>query len=106
MQPVNRGDQTLCDKCGQKVPVDNNMVYLDHFRQPGIGVLFNHARHLLPVRDPETGEATCHGSPSRAQYIEGQPRDTRGGYPYDSDKEASHREAYAKMQALALEKSA
>lgn len=59
--------------------------------------LFAIPRHLLPV--VEDGKVVCEGSPSRAQYIEGQPRDPRGSlYPYDETIEAQRRAAYASMQ--------
>ena len=43
-------------------------------------------RHFLPTEN-------CQGSPSRAQYIEGQPKDQRG-YQYDEKLESSYRAAY------------
>jgi hypothetical protein len=41
----------------------------------------NKNRHLLPVVDGK-GKIICEGSPSRAQYLEGQPRDKRKEFPY------------------------
>lgn len=80
-----------CDKCGKPVEYSNDASRLDALVTgcPEI-VLFASARHLLPAGD-------CEGSPSRAQYIEGQPRDTRG-YEYDPELELKIREAYAAMQ--------
>lgn len=49
-------------------------------------------RHLLPIEG-------CVGSPSRAQYLENQPRDPR--YPYEYDQEAAWRDAYDKLCKLA-----
>lgn len=46
-------------------------------------------RHLLPVFLKNI--QACEGSPSRAQYIEGQPRDTREGSSYDEELEESWR---------------
>lgn len=55
-----------------------------------------YSRHFLPVCDT-AGNVLCEGSPSRAQYIEGQPRDTRG-YAYVEASEPIFRAAYAKAQ--------
>lgn len=87
-----------CDKCGREVPHDNDAVGFDVCRG-GSPLLYLGAvpRHLLPVLDGE--EVVCTGSPSRAQYLEGQPRDPRPGSQYDPELEASHREAYTKLLA-------
>jgi hypothetical protein len=53
-------------------------------------VAANSSRHFLPT-------PTCQGSPSAAQYIEGQPRDQRG-YPYDEAAESKWRAAYQIVQ--------
>lgn len=47
----------------------------------------------------ENGIQICEGSPSRAQYIEGQPRDSRAPYAYRPEWEQRYRDAYAKAQA-------
>jgi hypothetical protein len=80
-----------CDKCGQPVCPSNNVTFFDAFRRgsPLLPFVFV-SRHLLPVM--EDGAVVCEGSPSRAQYLEGQPRDPR--YPYQSDLEGSYRDAY------------
>ena len=82
----------LCDKCGKPVPRENNTAYILYlaFEDPR-AALFGPPRHFLPV--VEEGELVCEGSPSRAQYIEGQPRDRRG-YPYDESVEPFFREGY------------
>lgn len=49
------------------------------------------ALHFLPVPG-------CEGSPSRYQYLEGMPRDTRPGIVYDPRREAPIRAAYAEVQ--------
>jgi hypothetical protein len=80
----------MCDKCGKEVPDENNAslldIYLGDYR-----AIFAQPRHLLPTDD-------CEGSPSRAQYIEGQPKDTRSEYPYESYWEVRTRAAYEQMQ--------
>jgi hypothetical protein len=78
-----------CDKCGQEVPWENDATIVESFYQdsPGFILLYG-ARHFLPTED-------CKGSPSRAQYIEGQPRDTREAYPYNPMRERRWRHAYA-----------
>jgi len=98
-----------CDKCGQPVAAGNNLliVGLVAKRITNHGVdydpadcdvwdltvgLSHQSRHFLPT------EEGCEGSPSRAQYIEGQPRDMRG-FSYDPDKEALFRAAYARVKS-------
>ena len=65
---------TTCDKCGKPVDPSNDASILEAIfaGEPAIAVWMV-GRHLLPVEG-------CQGSPSRAQYLEGRPRDTRG-YP-------------------------
>lgn len=78
-----------CDKCHMDVPFDNDATFIESIvtGQP-FTILANKARHFLPTEN-------CEGSPSRAQYIEGQPRDKRG-YPYNPEMEQVWRDAYAK----------
>lgn len=83
---------SVCSKCGKPVSRDNDAVELDYRR----GVLSAAAyltvpsRHLLPTGD-------CEGSPSRAQYLKGQPRDTRG-FGYHPELEGPIRQVFAAMQ--------
>jgi hypothetical protein len=85
----------LCDKCNTEVKSNNDATILDAIiNNNPESILFNHARHLLPV--VENGVIICEGSPSRAQYIEGQKRDTRG-YKYYPEYESVVREAYKKL---------
>ncbi len=85
-----------CDKCGHDVPRNNDAVELEAILGGNPLVILGHRpRHLLPVQ--ENGEVVCEGSPSRAQYLEGQPRDTRG-YKYFPEREQAIREAYAQLQ--------
>jgi len=86
---VGRIPPLVCDKCGEAVPDHNDAVRLDIELGAGPGLITAQPRHLLPTE-------TCPGSPSRAQYLEGQPRDDR--YPYDPQYEAAVRAAYARMQ--------
>jgi hypothetical protein len=81
-----------CDKCGGQVERSNNACVIHDlvFGTDFSEILPQH-RHLIPI--PEI----CEGSPSRAQYIEGQPRDARG-YPYLEEYEESYRAAYRSMQ--------
>ncbi|MFZ2682115.1 MAG: hypothetical protein WAZ14_03420 [Patescibacteria group bacterium] len=105
-----------CDKCRTSVTPDNDALALDlmmkkmakygfDFKEEELDEegrwmntawLAHGSRHLLPVMDGE--EVVCAGSPSRAQYIEGQPRDERG-FIYDSSREVLHRAAYARIQS-------
>jgi hypothetical protein len=80
-----------CDKCGTPVPPDNDATWVaSEYHHAPMAIVMFHARHFLPV--VEDGKVICPGSPSRAQYIEGQPPDPR--YPYDKDQEPKWREAY------------
>lgn len=88
---------TKCDKCGTEVPENNDAVVFEAIRTDNPLFCLALSRHLLPVI--EDGTVVCEGSPSRAQYLEGQPRDTRG-YTYYSDYESVSRKAYAELQNL------
>ncbi|MHA2264985.1 MAG: hypothetical protein ACXAEN_21540 [Candidatus Thorarchaeota archaeon] len=83
---------TLCDKCGDVVPWENDATIVESYFHGKAGAVFlSLSRHFLPTDK-------CEGSPSRAQYIEGQPRDTRD-YPYNPKHESKWRSAYAQAQA-------
>jgi hypothetical protein len=84
---------TTCDKCGEPVPQSNDAVALDVILHADVLLIFGQPRHLLATEN-------CPGSPSRAQYIEGQPRDERTAYPYNEELEPVIRDAYAKLQEL------
>lgn len=88
---------TTCDKCGIEVPERNDVAIFEAHRTGNVFFYLVNSRHLLPV--VENGVVVCEGSPSRAQYLEGQPRDTRG-HTYDHDHEAVSRKAYAELQQL------
>ena len=88
-----------CDKCGIEVPATNNAVYLDIIITQNPLLVLAVSRHLLPLI--EDGTTVCAGSPSRAQYIEGQPRDLRGDFPYNNSMEARVRLAYVKLLKMA-----
>jgi hypothetical protein len=87
----------ICDKCGTEVPMNNDATVIEShvFDNPMI-ILMNQSRHFLPVFENQV--MVCEGSPSRAQYIEEQPRDTRSDYPYHLEWEAKWRDAYAKVK--------
>ncbi|MEN9613850.1 MAG: hypothetical protein RLZZ347_157 [Candidatus Parcubacteria bacterium] len=86
-----------CDKCGCTVPPTNDVAVLLALMDEGlVTAVLMQSRHFLPVIGPN-GEVVCPGSPSRAQYIDGQPRDSRNEYPYDSLREIEFRRAYQKM---------
>ncbi len=85
-----------CDKCKRDVPQSNDATELEAIMTSNPLVILGHKpRHLLPVFEGD--QMVCNGSPSRAQYLEGQPRDTRG-YKYDAKLEFEFRAAYAQMQ--------
>lgn len=80
-----------CDKCGKEVPMNNDATVVDSVLYGAPVIVFaSRARHFLPTED-------CEGSPSRAQYIEGQPRDTRG-YAYLPEWEERVRAAFEAVQ--------
>lgn len=83
----------VCDKCHRKVSPENDASVLD--LKTGIALLHN-PRHLLPVIVEDV--VVCEGSPSRAQYIDGQRRDKRSRYQYRTEYEDQFRAAYAEMQ--------
>jgi len=85
-----------CDKCGKDVDPKNDAVDFDFLRKyghrpDGFSKLNYGARHLLPTAD-------CVGSPSRAQYIDGQKRDTRMEYQYRPGLEKEYRAAYTLLE--------
>ena len=85
----------VCDRCGKRVEPSNDALYLDiqmGLLPPIVAVMTHTSRHLLP-------EGGCVGSPSRAQYLAGQPRDRRG-YAYCQEIEGEMRVAYQRMQGL------
>lgn len=80
----------VCDKCGLPVArSDDAVVIASYAENAPMMLLVYRARHFMPSE-------TCPGSPSRAQYIAGQPRDTRG-YRYDTAQETRYRQAYARV---------
>lgn len=91
-----------CDKCKTDVPVTNDATIFDAILtgNPFYGLAIS--RHLLPVFDGET--MICSGSPSRAQYIEGQPRDERSAYAYFPELELERRRAYEALQRVTIDK--
>jgi hypothetical protein len=87
---------STCDKCGGIVPLHNDAVFVEALTKdtPEL-LLIAKSRHFLSV--VKNGVTLCEGSPSRAQYIAGQPRDRRG-YRYDTNLEAKIRIAYAQAK--------
>lgn len=99
---LREATHNLCDKCGLPVPFENDMTQvMAATGLEGAELIPSlwYSRHFLPVVD-EDGTVVCKGSPSRAQYLEGQPRDTRG-YPYYPELESVYRMAWAKVQGQA-----
>lgn len=85
----------ICAKCLKPCPKENDVAYIESYI-PGNGavLLFMPSCHLLPTED-------CIGSPSRAQLIEGQPRDPRPEYPYDPERAKIYMGAYkAALESL------
>jgi len=92
------GSQDFCDRCGEAVPPQNDVREFDALLMDNPVILFvGHSRHILPV--VKDGAVTCPGSPSRAQYIEGQPPDPRARYAYDPKSEERYRTAWRRLQA-------
>lgn len=85
-----------CDKCGRTVPPGNDVVHLLAAGGDPVVLLTNRSRHLLPVT--QGTEVVCEGSPSLAQYLEGQPHDSRPQYAYKPEREPVVRKAYDFLQ--------
>lgn len=102
-----------CGKCGRPVHCRDDVAYFDFMREKmrlhGIhfvdavvdpwvntALLKTQSWHLLPLKDGD--EVVCEGSPSRYQYLEGQPRDTRCDMRYMAELEVVSRAAYARLQ--------
>src|SRR5260370_13871144 len=81
------------DKCGKPVPSWNDAARVAFQVSHRLELLKAKTRHFLPVEG-------CEGSPSRAQYIEGQPCDGRPGASYDESEEAVWRAAYERLREL------
>lgn len=90
----------ICHKCKKPVSVRNDGGHIGYlvFSDPTGLQCGPHTTHFLPV--VENGIVLCEGSPYRAQYLEGQPRDKRH-FLYFKSSEAPVRAAYQKLQALA-----
>lgn len=86
-----------CDKCGTAVPIQNDVSYLRFILTGNPNHLLMLSRHLLPVVQNDV--TMCEGSPSLAQYLKGQPRDTRG-YPFNVSQIERIRAAYAILLSL------
>lgn len=93
----------ICDKCGREVePINDIRVF-----EAGLGLYpelrfatMSTSRHLLPVI--EDGKKVCEGSPSRAQYLEGQPQDLRCAmFPYEEEVEKLYRQTFTDMTNIA-----
>lgn len=91
-----------CDKCGLAVPITNDATQLEALvqglsgQEAALALVATTARHLLPMENG--GVLVCPGSPSRAQYLDGQPRDER--YPYDPSKEKAYRAAFERLKGM------
>lgn len=109
--PLPRHGRILtCDKCGQPVSRKNSTLLFCHFRGETTDRSWwwwgGQDRHLLPV----SGPIACEGSPSRYQYLDGHPIDTRpnrrssldspGPHQFPRIPELEHlsRSAFARMQ--------
>lgn len=92
----------FCPKCGRSVSLENNGALLDLIVQehpaPLLAMMVTQAFHLLPL--VQQGRLLCPGSPSRSQYLPGQPRDTRPHIMYRSERQSVMRAAFAEMQRL------
>jgi hypothetical protein len=87
----------LCSQCGKPVSENNDALMLwalaDYTKDDMEAIKFIYvSKHLLPIDG-------CNGSPSRAQYLEGQPRDSR--FPYNKQLEEKFRKAFEELQKLA-----
>ena len=84
-----------CERCNTPVPPENDVTLFEFFRTGDRVQALAHPRHLLPV--VVEGRQICPGTTSRAQYLDGQPRDPR--YNYHAELEQPSRAAYATLLA-------
>ena len=85
-----------CEKCGRLVFPGEDAVLIEAVKNNDmLGLLEPTSLHLFPTKN-------CPGSPSRAQYFDGQPRDSR--HPYDIREKVWWNRAYNKVKQ-ACEKS-
>ena len=94
--PADHKRSDCCDKCHRPVSRDNSTTYFEALLTGNPFILLYNPRHLLPVI--ENGVVVCEGSPSRAQYLPGQERDTRPEFAYRPEYEQRYRQAYNQMQ--------
>ena len=98
-----------CNKCGLPCPEENDASALDFHAALrldetidsflyALRMIGAEARHILPVFDTY-GSKICEGSPSRAQYLENQPRDIRNLVEYKPELTEVYRAAYKKLQS-------
>lgn len=91
-------EQKPCDRCGRPVPRTNDAMLLESVATGDLAPIMRPtSRHLIPV-GADNLTLICPGSPSRAQYLPGFPRDPRGLAPYDQRKEAAYRMAFFKIR--------
>jgi hypothetical protein len=90
---------STCDKCKTNVPANNDAGVFDTILTANPFFMLMVSRHLLPVFDGE--KMICSGSPSRGQYMEGQPRDQRRPYAYRPELELEYRHVYELVQQVA-----
>jgi hypothetical protein len=97
----------ICKRCGKAIPPWNNAEIFDRIlssirtpiRHNYSSHLLPTSNHLLPVTD-ESGKLLCIGSPSRCQYFEGYPKDTRGKAEYLPESEKDFREARQELRRV------
>lgn len=93
----------VCDKCSGPVEDTNNALFLDCLLPENADAIFaphfHQPRHLLPTThtDANGNVVVCPGSPSRAQYLEGQPRDEKS--PYNPARESLYRHAFQRLKS-------
>jgi hypothetical protein len=79
-----------CEKCGELVFPGEDAVLIEAVKNNDmLGLLNPTSKHLFPTEN-------CPGSPSRAQYFDGQPKDSR--YPYNIREKAEWNRAYNKVK--------
>lgn len=96
----------ICYRCRRHLDIKDNAVVI-HLLAVGSDPSIPKKpalMHLLPIKT-WWGKVVCRGSPSRAQYIEGQKRDTRDGFRYNPTDEPRWRQAYELLQTGTLEEA-
>ena len=86
-----------CDKCGEKVSMNNDAAFFQSILLENPDVMISQARHLLPI--VKKGHVVCAGSPVLYKYLVGYR--TAGIFFCEPVKMLQYGAAYREMQRQA-----